>query len=120
MTTKEKLVQNVKDWLQVDKDIKILQKELKERKKRKEDLTTSLVSTMKTNDIDCFDIKEGKIVYTQSKTKTAINKKHIMECLDKYFANNPTIETDDIGNFILNSRTTKTTEGIRLKISKSS
>jgi hypothetical protein len=120
MTTKEKLMQNVKGWVQVDKDIKLLQLELKEQKKKKTDLTNTLVDIMKTNEIDCFDIKEGKIVYTQNKTKTAINKKHLMACLDKYFADTPNIETEDIGNFILNERMVKTTEGIRFKIPKNS
>ena len=32
---KEKLSQNIKGWLQIDKEIQLLQKELKERKKKK-------------------------------------------------------------------------------------
>ena len=34
-SSKEKLSQNVKNWLQMDKEIQILQKELKDRKKKK-------------------------------------------------------------------------------------
>ena len=37
MASKEKLSQNVKNWLQIDKEIQVLQKELKERKKKKND-----------------------------------------------------------------------------------
>ena len=62
---KEKLAQNIKGWLQMDKEIQTLQKELKDRKKKKTDYTNALVQTMKNNEIDCFDISEGKIIYTQ-------------------------------------------------------
>jgi hypothetical protein len=41
MTSKEKLAQNVKNWLQMDKEIKIIQKELKDRKKKKNDYRSS-------------------------------------------------------------------------------
>ena len=33
-SSKEKLAQNIKNWLQVDKEIQVLQKELKDRKKK--------------------------------------------------------------------------------------
>ena len=36
---KEKLTQNIKGWMQVDKEIQVLQKELKERKKKKASYT---------------------------------------------------------------------------------
>ena len=98
---KEKLTQNIKNWLQVDKEIKLLQKELKERKKKKIAFTSNLVEIMKENEIDCFDISEGKIIYTQSNVKQPINKQHLMECLTKYFENHPTMPTDEIVKFIL-------------------
>jgi len=117
-STKEQLVQNVKAWLNVDKEIKKLQNLLKEQKKQKIELTNMLVEIMKTNDIDCFDITGGKIMYTQNRVKSALNKKHLMDCLDKYFANNSSIPTDEIVNFILDNRTINSKESIRLKPAK--
>ena len=114
-TNKEKLAQNIKSWLQVDKEIQLLQKELKERKKKKNDYTNSLVQIMKTNEIDCFDISEGKIMYTQSNVKKPITKQHLDECLSKYFEKNKNIPTDDIVKFILENRPTNVKEGIRHK-----
>jgi seryl-tRNA synthetase len=113
--SKEKLAQNVKNWLQIDKEIQILQKELKDRKKKKNDYSNALLATMKANEIDCFDISEGKIIYTQSNVKKPINKKHLEECLTKYFEQNPSIPTDDVVHYILENRPINVKESIRHK-----
>jgi hypothetical protein len=116
--TKEKITSNIKSWLQLDKEIQVLQKEIKDRKKKKNEYTNSLLQIMKTNEIDCFDISEGKIMYTQSNVKKPINKTHLLECLNKYFENAPNVATDDIAKFILEHRETSTKENIRHKPSK--
>ena len=41
-----------------------------------------------------------------------------MNSLNKYFANNPNIKTDEIGKFIMENRETKTKESIRHKRDK--
>ena len=115
MSTKDKLVQNVKAWLTNDKELKALQTQIKERKKKKTELTEVLVDIMKSNEIDCFDITGGKIMYTQNRVKSALNKKHLMDSLEKYFENNPNIQTEELSKFILDSRSIKTTESIRHK-----
>ena len=84
-TNKERLSQNVKNWLQIDKEIQLLQKEIKDRKKKKTEYTNTLLTIMKSNEIDCLDISDGKIIYTQSNIKKPINKQHLVECLNKYF-----------------------------------
>ena len=118
MSTKDKLVQNVKAWLTNDKELKALQTQIKERKKKKTELTEVLVDIMKSNEIDCFDITGGKIMYTQNRVKSALNKKHLMDSLEKYFENNPNIQTEELSKFILDSRSIKTTESIRHKANK--
>ena len=40
---------------------------------------------MKSNEIDCFDINDGKLVYTQNKVKTPLSKKHLMSALMNYY-----------------------------------
>ena len=119
MSTKDKLVQNVKAWLANDKELKALQNQIKERKKKKSELTEVLFDIMKSNEIDCFDITVGKIMYTQNRVKSALNKKHLMDSLEKYFENNPNIQTEELSKFILDSRSIKTTESIRHKPLKS-
>ena len=48
----EVLLENVKTWLDIDNQIRALQKQIKERRKLKKDLTASLVQIMKTNEIE--------------------------------------------------------------------
>ncbi len=74
---------------------------------------------MKTNDIDCFDMMEGKISYTKSNVKQPVSKKYLMDCLGKYFEENPEIQAGDVANFVMENRHVKTTEGIRPQVQKS-
>lgn len=116
MTTKEVLVNTIKEWIQNDNEIKELQREIKSRKDRKKTISEKLVNIMKTNEIDCFDINDGKLIYTQSKVKTSLSKKHITACLEKYFKNSENKEiVDDLSNYILDNREIKVTETIRRK-----
>ena len=118
MANKEKLAQNVKNWLQLDKEIQVLQKELKDRKKKKNDYTNALLTIMKTNEIECVDLNDGKIIYTQNNVKKPINKQHLLDCLTKYFEKNPNIPADEIVQFILENRETSVKESIRHKLVK--
>ena len=117
-SSKEKLAYNIKGWIQTDKQLKNLQKQMKELKEQKNKYTDTLVEIMKTNEIDCFDISEGKIIYTRNRIKSALNKTHLMKCLEKYFEDKPNIEPEDVTKFILENREVKTTEGIRYKVPK--
>ena len=115
MTTKEELILNIKQWISQDDEIKNLQKKLKECKIEKKQLTENLLEIMKNNEIECFDINDGKLLLHKSKTKCALNKKTLMESLEKYFERMPNIDTDEVSNFILDNREIKITENIKRK-----
>ena len=116
MTTKEELVSSIKEWIKLEDEMKLLQNELKNRRIKKKMLSDKLVSVMKDNEIDCFDINNGKIIYSQNKVKSGLNKKHLLTCLSKYFenSNNPEL-ANDITKFILESRETKIKDNIKMK-----
>ena len=57
-------------------------------------------------------------IYTKNNVKCPLNKTYLMNSLNKYFANNPNIKTDEIGKFIMENRETKTKESIRHKLQK--
>ena len=119
MTTKEQLVNNIKEWIHYDNEIKKLKKEVKIRKEKQKKLTDDIVKVMKAKEIDCFDLNDGKLIYSQSKTKQTINKQHIMNCLEKYFKENGDENMiTDLTNFILENREIKIKETIRRKIEK--
>ena len=115
MTTKEVLVHKIKEWISRDDKIKELQKQIKEYRTEKKELTSTLVDIMKNNEIDCFDINNGKLIFCKNKVKTPLNKKTLLASLDKYFENNPEINAEDVGEFILESREIQIKENIRRK-----
>ena len=119
MSTKEQLVFNIKEWIKCDNDIKEMQKQMKAIKERKKKLTDGIVNVMKNKEIDCFDLNDGKLIYSQSKTKSTINKQHLMVCLEKYFkeTSNPNV-AEELTNFILDNREIKVKDVIRRKIQK--
>lgn len=113
--TKEVLVKTIKEWMSIENEMKQFQKEIKVRREKKKELSQKLVDIMKKNEIDCFDISEGKIIYTKNNVKTALNKTHILESLNTYFSNNPAVKPDEVTNFILDKRSTVIKEFIRHK-----
>lgn len=115
---KEELLKKIKSWVTIEHEMKMLQKELKTRREQKKQLTEDLVHVMKENDIDCFDMKEGKILYTQNKVKAPLSKKHLMGCLQQYFEKHPNIDANEVIDYVLEKRDIKIKEGIRHKLDK--
>ena len=114
MNTKEELVENIKKWVSYDYEIKNLQKSMKEIREKKKELTKSLIDIMKNHEIDCFDINDGKLLYTKNKVKTPLNKNNLMIALEKYFENE-SVNVEDITNFILDNREIKIRENLKKK-----
>lgn len=114
---KEQLVESIREWIQIDNELKELQRAAKERRERKKEITNNLVEVMRTNEIDCFDVNEGKLVYSKNKVKSGLSKKYLMNTLHNYFKNDP-VEAKRVSDYILNSREEKIKETIRRKIKK--
>jgi hypothetical protein len=118
MSGKEQLIQTVKEWVRLDNEIRHLQKEISNRRQEKKDINVQLMNTMKSNDIDCFDLNDGQICYTKKNVKKPINNKVLLEILTKYY-NGDLNQASDINNFIKENRVEVTKENITRKISKS-
>ena len=118
MTTKDELVMSVKEWIKADNEIKLLQAEIKKRRIQKNKLSESLVNVMKNNEIDCFDLTDGKIMYTSNKVKAPLSKKYLLESLAQYFGNDSSIDSNEVAEFVLDNREVKIKEGIRHKPQK--
>jgi hypothetical protein len=117
METKEELVNNIKDWIKIDGEILKLQNEIKDRRNKKKNLTESLVNVMKKNEIDCFDINGGSLVYKKNKVKKPINAKTLMSTLKTYFASNP-VQAEEVTKFVMENREEQVKETIKRKIDK--
>lgn len=117
MQTKDELINSIKEWITIDEEIKVLKNEIKNRQIHKKNLTDNLVEVMKTNEIDAFDINDGKLVYSKQKTKQPISKKLLLASLSSLF-DNPN-EAEKVTEHILQSRTESVKEVIRRKTIKS-
>ena len=113
----EVLLDNVKQWINIDNEIRQLQGAIKERRKQKKELTDNLVHTMKQNDIDVFNIPDGELIYTKTKSKRPLSKKHLLLSLSQYFKNDKEM-VERLGTFILDSGQIKEKENIKRKIKK--
>ena len=87
------------------------------KRQEKKLLNDQLMETMKSNDIDCFDLNDGKICYTKKNVKKPINNKLLLNILTKYY-NGDISQASEINNFINDNRTEVTKENITRKISK--
>jgi len=115
--TKDQLVARIKEWIKIDNEVNKLKQEIKERNNKKKTLTEGLVNVMKSNQIDCFDINGGALVYKKSVVKKAINGKMLMTTLQKYFKEDSE-EATELTKFILDNREQEVKETIRRKVDK--
>jgi|TARA_Y100000389_G_scaffold162595_1_gene165448 hypothetical protein len=113
----QELLKNVKTWLDIDNQIRTLQKEIRDRRKLKKELTQSLVGIMKTQDIDALNVPDGQLIYNKTKSKSALSKKHLITSLAQYFKNDKRL-ADELTKFIMDSREEKEKENIKRKIKK--
>jgi len=117
METKEQLVNNIKEWIKFDNEIAQLKAEIKDKNNKKKNLTENLVDTMKKNEIDCFDINGGALVYKQNKMKKPINGKTLLLALQNYYKNDENT-AEQLTKHILDSREEKVKEVLIRKINK--
>ena len=117
MDTKEQLINNIKEWIAMDSKISELKSEIKQFNKKKKVLTESLVTIMKNNSIDCFDINGGALLYKKNKVKKPINKKNLLTALQDYYKDNPKM-AEDVTKHLMESREEEIKETIKRKILK--
>ncbi len=100
---KDTMLQVVKSWMKNDAEIRILQKEQQQRKMENKTLSTQLMEIMKQHEIDCLEIKDGKILYKKRTVKKAISKKVLFQLLSRYFQGDEQ-KANSINHFILEHR----------------
>jgi len=116
LSTKEQLVNNIRDWVKIDTEISQLRNEIKERNNKKKNMTENLVNVMKSNNIDCFDINDGSLIYKKNIVRKPINSKTLLSSLQKYYKDQNMAE--DLTKYIMDNREEQTKETIKRKIHK--
>jgi len=115
MATKAELVQNIREWIAVDNEIRELNKELRLRKEKQQKISQTLMQTMKDNEIDEFDITGGKLMYNKKTLKKPLSKKNLLGILSKYYKDNET-QAIEMNNFIMSNRDEVIKETLKRKI----
>jgi hypothetical protein len=117
MDAKEQLINNIKEWIKIDNEIAQLKAEIKQRTNKKKSLTENLVTVMKTNSIDCFDITGGALVYKKNKVKKPISGKTLLAALQNYYKDNANL-AEEIAKHVMDNREEQVKETIKRKIDK--
>lgn len=117
LNTKDELIANIKEWIKIDNEIAKLKAEVKDRTNKQKGLTESLVTIMKGNSIDCFDINGGALVYKKKKTKKTISGKFLLAQLEEYYKDQPEI-AKEITKKVLDNRIEVFKDEIKRKIDK--
>jgi len=115
METKEQLIGHIRRWIEVDNRIADLQQQIKQCREEKKNMSGTLVEVMKNNEIDCFDINDGKLLYSKSRVKKPLSKKALLTSLSNYFGEDNNEMASDVGQFILENREETVKESIRRK-----
>jgi hypothetical protein len=76
---------NVKEWLTLDDDIITLQKAIKERKIKKDQLTPKILNFMDKFNINDLNTEGGKIKFTKSLYTKPLNKQFLISKLGDFF-----------------------------------
>lgn len=117
METKEQLIISIREWVKIDNEIRKLKKEENKRKQEQKRISAQLIEVMSKNEIDEFELNDGKIMYTKKSVKKPITKRILLELLQKYHDGDLQKATD-INNFILTNREEKEVESIVRKLYK--
>ena len=83
MDNNNKIVEYVKQWVKLDNEMRHLREEANKRRNIKDNISKSLLNLMKNNEIDSFDIKDGRLESVTRKTKNRYQKK----CYKTFFQN---------------------------------
>lgn len=117
METKDQLIKTIKEWVRTDNEIRAFQKEVRKKQEEKKKISKDLMDVMVKNEIDCFDIKDGQIMYSKKNVKKPITKKNLLGILANYCKGDMDRATE-MNNFILENREEVVKEEIVRKIKK--
>jgi hypothetical protein len=115
METKDQLIKSIQEWVKNDNEIRKLKSEIATRQINQKRISKELIDIMRTNEIDEFDISNGKIKYSKRNVRKPISKKGLLGILSKY-CNGDINKATEINNFIVENREETTVETIIRKI----
>lgn len=113
---KNKLKIEVREYLDLDDQIKALNKALKERREKKKQLSENILGNMNKFQIDFMNTRNGKLIYNKTKRKEPLNKHNLITGLNSYLDNIE--ESQKITKHVLDSRKDVVKISLRRTINK--
>jgi hypothetical protein len=115
--SKDYTVELVRKWVKYDNELRQLQKEISDRKKHKNTISTELINIMKTTNTGCYELKNGVLMYSIKNVKKPMTKKVLMDVLQKYYKGD-SIKAAELNEFIMDNREEVVQEKLVHKIDK--
>ncbi len=114
---KEELLQNIREWIVYDNEIRELNKGVRERKAKQTRLSQAIMETMKQNEIDEFNVAGGKLMYNKKTMKKPITKSTLTGILAKYYEGDMS-QAITMNNYIMANREEVVKESLQRKLNK--
>ena len=76
---KVELISIIRDWVKNDNEIRELKKQENIRKASNKILNNKLIEIMRSNQLDCFDINDGCILYKKTNVKKTETEQKVPE-----------------------------------------
>ena len=117
MDLKEQLKNNIREFIKLDNELLQLKREIREKTNKKKEVMDQLVNIMRTNNIDCFDINGGSLIYKKNKVKKTLSGKSLLILLKKYYEDDG-YTAEKLKNYLMENREETIKESITRKIDK--
>ena len=115
METKQQLVNSIREWVRIDNEMRKLKSETSKRKKEQKRLSESLIDVMRKNEIDEFELNDGKLMYSNRSVKKPITQKILLGILANYYEGDIK-KAVDVNNYIMENREEVEVEKISRKM----
>ena len=111
---KQHFKESVLTWINIDKEIEELKKQIKVLKdKKNKDIEPEIMNFMQTYNISDLNTQGGRLKYSERSVKKGISRKSLLDNLMLYYNNNED-EAEKVTNFVYDNREEK----VQRKITK--
>ena len=118
LETVEQLKQTVRDWVKLDNEIRVLNKEIGTRRDEKKDISKRLIEVMRENKLDIFELKDGQLMYVKKNKKKPITQKQLLTLLSTYYKDDVS-KAEEMHGYLMDNREEVVEETIQRKIRNS-
>lgn len=98
---------NIKEWVKIDDQLKLLQQKQKELREKRGDLNHEINNYIETNNLNnsIIQISDGSLKYNSNKSTQPLTFRFVRECLSNCISNEESVE--QLMNYIKEHRESK-------------